>query len=40
MNRSRFRSGTAEWVWVVVVFAGFAFVAWLIIAAVATAFLD
>jgi hypothetical protein len=40
MNRSRPRSGPAEWVWVVVVLAGFGFVAWLIIAAIATAFLD
>jgi hypothetical protein len=40
MNRPRFRSGITEWAWVVVVLAGFGFVAWLILAAVATAFLD
>jgi hypothetical protein len=40
MQRPRFRSGLTEWAWVVVVLAGFGFVAWLILAAVATAFLD
>jgi hypothetical protein len=40
MQRPRFRSALTEWAWVIIVLAGFGFVAWLILAAVATAFLD